>query len=85
MCALVSLFQSNIIAVRWLLINDLIANKDYFTTQKMVSKKQSLINWKWILIGIASLLSIEWFLRKYYGKIWCNHRIKRFKNWKIKH
>lgn len=51
------------------LISSLLTDKDYFTTQKSIITQKSLIDWKWILILIASLLSIEWFVRKYYGKI----------------
>ncbi|WP_435262804.1 VWA domain-containing protein [Tenacibaculum sp. nBUS_03] len=51
------------------LISSLLSDKNYFTTQKSVITQKSLIDWKWILILIASLLSIEWFLRKYHGKI----------------
>ncbi len=51
------------------LINNFVNNRNYLTIQKETLKKENLIDWKWILIGIASLLSIEWFLRKYYGKI----------------
>lgn len=50
------------------LISNLLADKDYFTTQKSITTQKSLIDWKWILVLIASLLSIEWFVRKYYGK-----------------
>ena len=50
------------------LISNLLADKDYFTVQKSITTQKSLIDWKWILVLIASLLSIEWFVRKYYGK-----------------
>ncbi|RBW56745.1 VWA domain-containing protein [Tenacibaculum sp. E3R01] len=51
------------------LISNLLSDKDYFTVQKSMTTQKSLIDWKWILVLIASLLSIEWFVRKYYGKI----------------
>lgn len=51
------------------LLEELSVNKSYFTTQKSITKKQNLINWKWALFLIIALLSIEWFIRKYYGKI----------------
>ena len=41
----------------------------FYTTQKSITKKQSLVDWKWLLLLIIVLLSIEWFVRKYYGKI----------------
>jgi hypothetical protein len=47
----------------------LLENKLFYTTQKMHSKEQSLIDWRWILILVLILLSLEWFIRKYYGKI----------------
>ena len=50
-------------------IDDLVANKNYVTTQKSILKEQSLIDWKWILFLILVLLSVEWFTRKYFGKI----------------
>ncbi len=51
------------------LISNLLSDKDYFTVQKSMTTQKSLIDWKWILVLIAFLLSIEWFVRKYYGKI----------------
>lgn len=51
------------------LIEELLQDKNYFTTQKSIEKEENLINWKWMLFFIVALLSIEWFLRKYYGKI----------------
>lgn len=54
-------------------INELIdlLNKDekYFTIQKKTEKKENLLNWKWILFIFVCLLTLEWFLRKYHGKI----------------
>lgn len=51
------------------LLQQLINDKTYFTTQKSEIKEENLINWKWMLFLIVGLLSLEWFLRKYYGKI----------------
>lgn len=50
-------------------IQELINNKNYYSTLKSVPKEQNLIDWKWILALAALLLSLEWFIRKYYGKI----------------
>lgn len=51
------------------LIEQLINDKQYVTVQKSTVKKESLIDWKWILFLIVGLLTIEWFTRKYHGKI----------------
>ncbi|MCH2032650.1 MAG: VWA domain-containing protein [Tenacibaculum sp.] len=51
------------------LINELIQNKDYYTVQKSIEKEEGIIQWQWLLFLIVGLLAIEWFLRKYYGKI----------------
>ena len=51
------------------LTNELLNNKSYYTTQKSITKEQSLIDWKWILFIVISLFTIEWFVRKYNGKI----------------
>lgn len=51
------------------LISDLIANKTFYTTQKATIKEENLINWKWLLFVIFGLLTVEWFTRKYVGKI----------------
>ncbi|CAM1361674.1 conserved membrane hypothetical protein [Tenacibaculum sediminilitoris] len=54
-------------------VDDLLKNiyndASFYTTQKSITKKQSLVDWKWLLLLIIILLSIEWFVRKYYGKI----------------
>jgi hypothetical protein len=50
-------------------IEDLMNNTSFFTTQKSTIREQNLIDWKWILYFIIGLLSAEWFIRKYYGKI----------------
>ncbi|CAI8362136.1 MAG: Uncharacterised protein [Polaribacter sp. SA4-10] len=51
------------------LIEDFVGNADYTTLQKSTLKNQALIDWKWMLFLILILLAIEWFTRKYYGKI----------------
>ncbi|AUC86632.1 hypothetical protein CW731_03235 [Polaribacter sp. ALD11] len=51
------------------LIKNLLENKAYYTIQKPTVKEQNLIDWKLILFFIVSLLTAEWFVRKYYGKI----------------
>lgn len=51
------------------LINDLVNNNEYRTVQKSILRKESIIDWKWILFLIVGLLAIEWFTRKYHGKI----------------
>ncbi len=51
------------------LIQELISNKNYYTTQKSIRITQNLIDWKWILFLAVALLAAEWFIRKYYGKI----------------
>ena len=51
------------------LISELVNNKEYYKTQKLKEKEENLINWHWILFAIAGLLAVEWFIRKYIGKI----------------
>ena len=51
------------------IINDLIADKRYVITQKSDKIQQQLIDWKFILMLSILFLSIEWFVRKYFGKI----------------
>jgi hypothetical protein len=51
------------------LINELLADNRYKTIQKSIKTKDELINWQWIMLFIVVLLSIEWFTRKYYGKV----------------
>lgn len=50
-------------------IQGFINNSNFYTTQKSTSKSKDLIDWKWILFLIVLLLSLEWFIRKYLGKI----------------
>lgn len=52
-----------------LLIDELMQDSRYFTTQKEVVKNKQLIEWQLLLFVVVFLLSLEWFIRKYYGKI----------------
>ncbi|SDW94137.1 hypothetical protein SAMN05444411_102517 [Lutibacter oricola] len=52
-----------------LVIDTLLKNEDFKSIQKSSIEKTPLINWKWLLVLIVLLLSVEWFARKYYGKI----------------
>lgn len=49
------------------LIQQLLKNEEYKTTQKKVITSTPLIDWTWILVIIIFLLSTEWFVRKYNG------------------
>lgn len=60
------LFYANKIDV---LLKELSTDKSYYTVQKSTYKKKDLIDWKWILFLAIGLLALEWFIRKYYGKI----------------
>ena len=51
------------------LIESLKKDERYKSIQKSSIIKTPLIDWKWILGFIILLLSIEWFTRKYFGKI----------------
>lgn len=51
------------------LLGNLLGDKQYFTSQKLEVSQESLIHWKYLLLIIAGLLAVEWFTRKYYGKI----------------
>ncbi|WP_428225313.1 hypothetical protein [Flavobacterium sp.] len=42
-------------------------NPNFKPIQKEVVKKSPLIDWKWGLVLLAALLSLEWFVRKYNG------------------
>jgi hypothetical protein len=50
-------------------ISDLIGDERYITTQKSNTISQELIDWKFILILSILFFTIEWFVRKYIGKI----------------
>ncbi|WP_158837739.1 VWA domain-containing protein [Polaribacter sp. L3A8] len=47
----------------------ILADKSFYTTQKSIVKEQHLIDWQWVLFFVIALLTVEWFVRKYYGKI----------------
>lgn len=49
------------------LIQQLLENKEYKSIEKNVSTKTPLIDWVWLLVLIAVLLTTEWFIRKYNG------------------
>ncbi|WP_271404957.1 VWA domain-containing protein [Tenacibaculum soleae] len=51
------------------LLRELSNDKSYYTLQKSITKKQNLIDWKWVLFLSIVLFSLEWFIRKYYGRI----------------
>jgi hypothetical protein len=51
------------------LIDYLIKETRFKSIQKNSISKTPLIDWKWILGLIVLSLSLEWFTRKYYGKI----------------
>lgn len=51
------------------LIQQLIEDNQYKSVQKSSIQKTPLIEWKWLLALIVTLLSIEWFVRKYFGEI----------------
>ncbi|MDJ0646806.1 MAG: VWA domain-containing protein [Flavobacteriaceae bacterium] len=51
------------------LLEDLKNDTRYKPIQRSTLKQQAFIDWKWLL-GLAALfLSLEWFIRKYHGKI----------------
>ncbi|MFW0735792.1 hypothetical protein [Flavobacterium sp. T12S277] len=49
------------------LIQQLLENKEYKSIEKNVSTKTPLIDWVWLFIFIALVLTAEWFIRKYNG------------------
>ena len=51
------------------LIESLLEDKRYSTIQKSTTKEQNLIDWKWVLFFVITLFTVEWFVRKYHGKI----------------
>lgn len=51
------------------LISDLKSDQRFKSVQKLKITKMPLINFKWLLGLILLFLTIEWFLRKYFGKI----------------
>lgn len=48
---------------------ELLNHKAFFTVQKAEKKQVNLIDWQWILFFVIAIFTIEWFLRKYFGKI----------------
>ena len=48
---------------------NLLENESYYTVQKSSTKQENLIDWKWILFIVIGLFTVEWFIRKYHGKI----------------
>lgn len=51
------------------IIKELMEKESYYTIQKSSIKQQNLIDWQWIMFLAILLLSVEWFLRKFLGKI----------------
>ena len=51
------------------LLETLNTSNDYKPIQKSSTKQTQLIDWKYLLGLIVLFLGIEWFVRKYYGKI----------------
>jgi len=51
------------------MLQDLKMDERFKSIQKASILKTPLIDWKWLLGFIVLLLSIEWFIRKYFGKI----------------
>ncbi len=52
-----------------LVIDDLVTDNRFTTIQKSKKTIDKLVNWQWIMLLIIGLLSLEWFIRKYIGKI----------------
>jgi hypothetical protein len=51
------------------LTKGLLENDSFYTVQKSSIKQQNLIDWKWLLFFVITLFTVEWFVRKYHGKI----------------
>lgn len=51
------------------LIAELLENRNYYTIQKKETSEENILDWRWLLLLIVFLLSTEWFIRKYIGKI----------------
>jgi hypothetical protein len=51
------------------LIKTLLENENYKAIQKEIVAKNPLIDWVWLLVLIAILLALEWFIRKYNGML----------------
>jgi hypothetical protein len=58
-------FKNEFLKLKKVLLND----QSFLVTQKERIVTQKLIDWKWMLGLIIFLLTIEWFLRKFLGKI----------------
>ena len=52
-----------------LVIDDLVSDNRFSTIQKSKKTIDKLVNWQWIMLLIIGLLSLEWFIRKFIGKI----------------
>ena len=52
-----------------LVIDDLVTDNRFSTIQKSKKTIDKLVNWQWLMLLIIGLLSLEWFIRKYIGKI----------------
>tara|TARA_B100000780_G_scaffold270319_1_gene229951 strand:+ start:3452 stop:5332 length:1881 start_codon:yes stop_codon:yes gene_type:complete len=52
-----------------LVIDDLVTDNRFSTIQKSKKTIDKLVNWQWIMLLIIGLLSLEWFIRKFIGKI----------------
>lgn len=51
------------------LIDILLEDENFKPIQKSQTKSVFLVDWKWLLFLLVSVLSIEWFIRKYNGLI----------------
>ncbi|CAD0007934.1 hypothetical protein [Flavobacterium salmonis] len=51
------------------LIQTLLENKEYKSIEKNISTKTPIIDWVWLLVLLAVLLTTEWFVRKYNGML----------------
>ena len=55
---------------KYRLVTDDLTNDTRFSTiQKSKKTIDKLVNWQWLMLLIIGLLSLEWFIRKYIGKI----------------
>ena len=48
---------------------ELLEDESFYTVQKSTTKQENLIDWRWILFIVIGLFTVEWFIRKYHGKI----------------
>lgn len=48
---------------------ELLEEESFYTIQKSSTKQENLIDWRWILFIVIGLFTVEWFIRKYHGKI----------------